>query len=400
MSKKTLQNDLSWTFKLNGTDCSSLILEGNIYQNTLLPYWVFEASIHDIGNAWELGGLQEYPEFSIKLEIEGKKLEFEGNIIGVTPITRQNTMEVTYKIQGVSSNFIKTRNKRLNKYYEGKAHEILQQIISDAGGSLEIKKSSEAPKFAYIANNISPFAAVHQVLQTCFFIKDGPCADFFITYSGGSKYKLWSAQDQWDKGEKGTYKVEAANQRESGNLKDFDNHILQYSHQFYNPAMFESGFYATKVCKYDLINKTWCEETYSYGQENTEQNKKKPWSGGEIENVNRHIIFVPSSCKSGSKYPHMWKHLEKWLPNRRKQLMEWEQDKVTIQISPDPSMHENIGEAYTLEMPSEGDTDKLKYDKYMKGKYLLGNVAHHFNTSGAFTNLEFIKKIEEKKRSG
>ena len=81
MSKKTLQNDLSWTFKLNGTDCSSLILEGNIYQNTLLPYWVFEASIHDIGNAWELGGLQEYPEFSIKLEIEGKKLEFTGTKI-------------------------------------------------------------------------------------------------------------------------------------------------------------------------------------------------------------------------------------------------------------------------------------------------------------------------------
>ena len=397
--KKSLQTDLDYQFKVNGKDVTRTIIEGHIYQGIQHPYWIFEATLVDYQNMWEQGPLLEYPSFSIKLEIDDKKLEFSGNIISVSPLVRQNAMEMTYKIHGISSNFMQWRNKRLNKYYEGTPDNILSQIVSDGGGSLSIKKSVKPPKVSYIANNITPFAAVQQVLQTCWYQKDGNMADFFIRYKGGSSYELFSASSEWQKEAKGTYKVGYSNKRgKDGNLLPFDENIMQYTHQFWNPAQFEGGFYAARVCRWDLINKTWCEESYSYGEEWSKQNEKKPWGGGNIENGNRHVIFIPYSCKSGTKFPHIYSIQDKWAPNRRKQLLEWEQDQVTIQISPDPSMGDNIASPYKIDMPSEADTDSKKYDKYMKGKYLLAAVAHHFTPDGAFTNLQFVKKVEEKKR--
>lgn len=397
--KKTLQTDLEYKFKVNGADVTRTIIEGHVYQGIHYPYWIFEATIVDYQNMWEQGPLMEYPEFSLKLAIDGKELEFDGNIISVSPLVRQNAMEMSYKIQGISSNFMQWRNKRLNKYYEGTPSSILSQIVSDGGGSLSVKKGVKPPKISYIANNITPFAAVQQVLQTCWYQKDGFMADFFIVYKGKNEYELFSASTEWEKGPQGTYKVGYSNKRgKDGNLEPFDKNIMQYAHQFWNPAQFEGGFYAARVCRWDLMNKTWCEESYSYASEWTEQKKKKPWEGGGIENGNRHIIFIPYSCKSGTKYPHIYSLHDKWVGNRRKQLLDWEQDQVTIQISPNPSMHKNIARAYDIDMPSEADMDKKKYDKYMKGKYLLAAVAHHFTPDGAFTNLQFVKKVEEKKR--
>lgn len=372
----------------------------NIYQSLDSMSWSCDVSIIDGTNMLEELPIQHGSELKINIVTEDQcstddDVEFIFYIYKIADKMSQNQQLETYKIHGVSKQFLLNNTVRVNeKYKTQKISDVINDVSMKSFPEMKVNIATPSDNANdLLINNWSPFISIAWLMKQAH--KDGR-ADFMFFQSDHDELTLETIESMYSDskneiGEVITYKIESV-----GDINHYNiiKHVWEHVDVQQN---LQNGYYKSTVTAFDFMNKSWNETIYSHGDDSKEDAKISPqWKDSLFDSAEKSAIsFVP---KNAGLYDgeNMYNDADKWLPSRRAILQRLDSEKFSAQMRGSVGTYKWLGKHIYIELPSNNETKGEFYSEFRRGYYLITAVMHHITPSMYTNNYEFVKmRIEE-----
>lgn len=392
----------TFTVKINDKDVTEAVLGVFIFQDVFSPTNTCNISINDTANL-----LQEVPicaGASVVIEYEtehgsendGKaKWELEVYRIGEKDAT--NSKVQSYTAFCAHTSFVQNQSKKVKKAFKDKkVNEVITEIAGDLGGGVDIEECDE--NVTCIIPNWTPFYAISWVSK--FALKD-KAADylFFQTHDNSWVFKPFELLfDSDDESSNVTFRILPTATSANCDV-DYTMVFSKYHFEHYDSlANLAGGFYRSKLLTYDFIEKEWCTEEFTFGQDCKKDSERLEVDNKTLMDAEDAVIsFLP-------KHPGMFDEGQSYLDNskdwngsRKSSLMKFEQDKMIAQMPGSAKSREWFGKNCEIDLPDQIGVNNEEFDKRRRGRYLITAVTHAVSAGTYTVNVEFTKKRLEKK---
>lgn len=383
-----------------------------IFQDILAPFWSGYMFVTDTSNMITNIPIEEGnkliitwgTQFDIPNNCKGNaKMEFF--IYEISDRNFINRDLTTYTIKFATKEFFinkKTRisgklpqsNNTKNSYTDFPENIISNIMKKYFGDNYKINNSFKSDKAYQIdANNWTPFNSIMELTKIA--INNNQADYLFFRYTSSyntinnPEYRFETISKLYSDS---SFDTNLKFLQKPANLKNKDgydpdvmNSILNFKIKHYNiDNNLKSGFNGNTILSFDFSTKAIkiTKTPREYGRKRSDLLEDTDSSS---------IIFQPKHLEIGKG--DINDSQEKWLANRRMNLMKLEQDKLIIQLYGSVCSIFWLGKTCEIVFPTVDDTifpDKIKDDNY-SGKYLITSICQHVSTDKYLVNLSMVK---------
>lgn len=395
-------------FTIDGSDMTQFLLEARIYQDIYTPAWTAIISIEDSSNM--VMNLPITPGSTVELYIETKdaspatdgKQTFKFVIYKMDDRSGQGQMHQRFSIYCTSSALIDNMKKRVSKAYtQQKIEDIVDDILGEyLSGSLGEKDGTDL-NYDIIIPNWSPMTAVSWLAKIA--MSESVISDYtFFMKSEGEFWfksfeKLYTGPVIGD-GEV-IFTQHPTNFRQEGDFKEVDYGVMINKYHFENydhMASLGAGMFKNKLLCFNMIEKTWTETTFEYGEDVPDDSKNSAFAGTNLfaEAEDSNITYYPTH--PGLFNPDNYSStdfVDKWHGSRLTNMLKHEQEKLIIQIPGGGQAATWLGINAFIALPSHQDLDEsTEIDKQYRGEFLVSHIFHYITQDHYTVNMECLKK--------
>lgn len=385
---------------INGKNITTFIKMVYIFINILDTTWTCELDIDDTNNLIDNCQIKQGStveinvETDIKSDTDGKKTyKFIVNRIKDRKLV--NTKQYTYKIECVMKEYILNQGKKVSHCYKNESPtNIIKKIIDEYLESKVEEVDDCDNTITHIFANSSPFdcvfmmtkvGVINKIADLIFYQKDlDKDKAIFVCKS---IEKLYSDNNSDLK-----FTLQPSHYREKGNLINDQGLIIKNHEWQHYDAMsnISGGMTANKVVSFDFVSLEWKTETFKYGDDNDKDAEKKQWEDDKLfEQEEMNVSFHPLNNLM-SKNETQYDYLKDWVGSRKSSLMKLENDKLIIQVPYTAKVTDFLSKNCEAEIPAKHDEGE-EHDDY-SGKFLIIGMCIMLSATGAFVNLELLKK--------
>lgn len=387
----------SHTVEIDGNDISSLVYEFEIYQDVFSPFWTASMLIVDTQNQIMEKAFTQGSRVNIRLEDRTgfHAFKFIAHQISDRVLIKQQ--EYGYTIKMIDEAFFRDQQQRISKHFDGKnAGTAAREVLGKLGGTDKVTQCKG--DYSFIVPNLSPIAAAEWIAK--FAVKDA--ADVLVYQQ---KDKQWSFKSVEEMFKDQSPKLIKLVQRPAGmkdkqaELPDYEYAIEQYrfiSHMNAIPNTVGGGF-ANTTLYHDIIKKKAGTKTYSYGDDQPEDKKKKPYKsieGTELANINYQAVHEENIEEGKKSFNDDY---EKWRGSRKSNMLKMDTNRLLVSIPGRIDIHDQLGMMTQVELPSQQDIDTtILYDEHLKFNWVILAMRHVFTQKSFTTIIELGKKRLQK----
>jgi hypothetical protein len=385
---------------VDGSEITTGVLECHIWQDISTPSWSCTIAISDTSNMISSIPMKQGSKITIMLQSDTVKslattVRYEFVLYSITGRDIQKSKHQAYVIHGITESYIKNQGVRIQKSFNGTSSSIVQQVVSELGGSVQTSGSSE--NLSLIVPNMTPFAAANWLAKFAVYQNS---ADFFFFMSklNGPEYMFKSFEDMYSSSSGITLKQGLASMRDGGsNLVESDAfNMLHYQIEHYDAiSNLGAGYYANETVMFDWRKQKWYTKKFKFGDDNGQDKSMSAVSGvfnSIKEKSFQSYIAVNDKIYDGD-HANKRSVVEKYSCSRRSSVMKMEQDRIFIQVAGQAKYGEMLlGKTVEVNLQSHEDVSGENLDKYYSGKYLVVAIEHLVAGKEYYVNLELVKK--------
>lgn len=327
----------------------------------------------------------------------------------VSSITQvfQETQRESFLLNLVSREAITNETTRVFKRYTGIISETVKKILKDVlvVDDSRVKVEPTEHGYDFVGNLRKPFATLISLASKSVPDKSGDATAGFVFFQTQDGFQFSSIDTLINKKSKATYIYTEINKSSTTRNNDFN--ILQYTIDK-NQNLIENlrmGTYSFSRLSFNPLSFTFSQETYSYGQKNSDEKSNR------MSNLGTNKLELPKISDDASLTLDQ-------LPTRVVSQIVDVGAAVGISTddnySPDKYQGQNIvrynllmtqsvsmtvpcntdlraGDVITCEFPKISREDSSEIDSETSGKYMIKELCHHFEAKRSFTSLRLVR---------
>lgn len=401
MTEKVLApGDLSDHYvTIDGTDITNFVMFCHVYQDIFTPFWTAQLGIADANS--QIMNLPIKPGSELKILIGtdapkpcGGKKEFSFVVFKISQRHVEKQEVQSYVVHGITKQFFTNQKKRIQRTFKLKPPvEIVGELCGSLGGSLA-ESDSDPTLYDLLIPNWSPVIGIEWVSR--FAKKPDGGADFLFYQSDLSSFK-WKSLDSMFGDQCGLELIHMQPHIRSKHNEDPESFVNMESVDFIVEhdagKNMQTGYYANTLLTHDIINKTRCETTFTFGEDIGQDKAMKPFSGQVFSDAkNSHISFQPDhpGLFPGENPENTHKL---WAGSRKTNIPKLDENRLVVSLAGFACGWQWLGKACMVMLPSHQDQNKGEiYDKYLKGDYLIMAIKHVVSYGSYKVFLELGKK--------
>ena len=327
----------------------------------------------------------------------------------VSSITQvlQETQRESFLLNLVSREAITNETTRVFKRYTGIISETVKKILKDVlvVDDSRVKVEPTEHGYDFVGNLRKPFATLISLASKSVPDKSGDATAGFVFFQTQDGFQFASIDSLIKKKSKATYIYTEVNQSSTTRNNDFT--ILQYSVDK-NQNLVENlrmGTYSFKRLSFNPLSFAFTQETYSYGQKNSDNKSDRMSNLGtnklELPKISddsnisldqlptrvvSQIVDVGASSEISKR--------DNYAPDKyqgqnivRYNLLMTQSLSMMVPCNTDL----RAGDVITCEFPKISREDSSEIDSETSGKYMIKELCHHFEAKRSFTSLRLVR---------
>lgn len=378
----------------DGVDITNAVIQTHIWQDIYTPSWSAQLGLQDTNNMIHTVPLKQGTEIIIKIETElpspdtdGSK-EYKLRLYKITDRVLRKSMHQAYVLHLVSNEFMKNQTKRVQKHFDKKPDEIVQEVVSEhIGGSVETVGATN--KVNVIVPNMSPFVCAQWMSKIAL---NAGNADYVFFMKDEGKFvfapvRMLFESKKYSTGLKFVQRIADMREADAAIPEDRILAVKGFSIEHWDGmANLVGGFFGSQTCWYDFMEKKWDKKDHTH----------ESMTGKFSDDPSKvNISFVPKHDKLFDG-PNIFETAKEWGGSRKHSTMLLDQDRVFVQLPGGAKYWEFVGKNCELDLSSQEDMSGEEFDKYYRGKYLIASVHHVIDDMVYSVNLELVKiKLEK-----
>jgi len=373
----------------DGVNITSMMVQCDIFQDIYSPTWSCQILFSDTQNI--VMNVPIVPGTLIRIIAESDERKvYDFIVYKISDRNQQKQEHQIFRLHCVTPEFFTNQKARVSRGFQTKSpSSIVSTIISESGlGSIE-DADTDSNNYTVIIPNLSPFSAINWLSR--FAISSSNGADFSFFQSDVGKFKFKSLEKMF----KDRSSVVFVQQNPNVTADDdnfFNIEYYEFISQHNSINNFAQGYYGNTVISHNILDKTFDELTFAFGDDIPDDKTNKTFNGthfdgAELSNITFHPIAPDSSAtRPADTY-------DVWMQSRKSNVMKLEENRLVITVPGVTSHYKLIGRQVDVNLPSQQDIDEAEYlDKYMKGAYVVAAIRQTFTTDFYKCTFELTKK--------